>query len=97
MEKIEQMSSTSVKTLKVNELTSLETVNKVIMFGFNYPHNFICGVWGNDTMLSNHFKSKFSAIYNRVGSDAVFNTFYCQLSDDNRELLINWIMLNYKG
>jgi hypothetical protein len=97
MEEIEQMSSTSVKTLKVNELTSLETVNKVIMFGFNYPPNFICGVWGNDTMLSNHFNSKFSSIYDRVGSNAVFNTFYCELSDNHRELLINWILTNYKG
>ena len=97
MEEIEQMSSTSVKTLKVNELTSLKTVNKVIMFGFNYPHNFISDVWIDSPVMVDHFNSKFRAIYNRVGSDAVFNTFYCELSDNHRELLINWILENYKG
>jgi hypothetical protein len=80
-----------------NSITNFEAVNKVIMFGFNYPHNFISAVWGANTSLSNHLQSKFSTLYDSVGSKAIFNCFYCQLSSDNQAILIDWILANYKG
>lgn len=80
-----------------NSIDNLEAVNKVIMFGFNYPHNFISNVWDKDRPLADHLQSKFSTLYGSVGSKAVFNCFYCQLDSTNQTILINWILSNYKG
>ena len=76
-------------------MTNFEAVNKVIMFGFNYPHGFINKVW--DENISNHLQSKFNGFYDKYGSTAVFNIFYSSLDNENREILTNWILLNYKG
>jgi len=80
-----------------NSTTNFEAVNKVIMFGFNYPSGFIALVWGANTSLSNHLQSKFSTLYDRVGSKAIFNCFYCELSSNNQAILVSWILANYKG
>jgi hypothetical protein len=80
-----------------NSISNAAAVNKVIMFGFNYPHNFISNVWGADTYMTKHLQSKFTTLYDSVGSKAVFNCFYCQLDSNNQTILIDWILANYKG
>ena len=63
--------------------------NKVIMYGFNFEHNFIQNVWfGN---IANHLQSKFSNIYKAKGSDAAFFVFFTQLDETNKNILINYI------
>ena len=70
-------------------------VDKVIMFGFNYPHNFINKIWvGN---IADHLNSKFIDCYDKHGSKAAFQMFYIGLDMENRGLLIDWIEHNFKG
>jgi hypothetical protein len=76
-------------------MTNFEAVNKVFMFGFNYPNGFISQVWKGS--ISIHLQSKFSGFYDAVGSKVVFQVFYTSLDTENREVLINWILANYKG
>ena len=65
------------------------SVNKVIMYGFNFEHNFICKVWNGN--IANHLQNKFSDIYNRKGSNAAFFCFYTELDENNKQILINYI------
>jgi len=74
----------------MNELNK-NLVNKVIMYGFNYEHNFIDKIWGNN--IANHLQSKFSSIYNRKGASAAFFLFYTELDNTNKDLLIDYINL----
>jgi ABC-type uncharacterized transport system YnjBCD substrate-binding protein len=76
-------------------MTNLQAVHLVVMFGFNYPHNFISKIWTGS--LAKHIQSKFDGFYSQHGSIAVFNVFYCSLDSDNQKLLINYILENYKG
>ena len=77
-------------------MDNLQAIHKVILFGFNYNHNFIEEAFkGKHTV--NHLKSKFINLYEKVGSKAVFNCFYCELDKENQEILLNYILLNYKG
>jgi hypothetical protein len=72
-------------------------INKVIMFGFNYPHDFIEKVWGDDPRMANHFKSKFSSIYERHGASAAFFKFYTELDGGNQAKIEDYIRNNYLG
>lgn len=89
----------SVDEDDINEDSSSETpIHKWVMFAFNYPHGFIEEVWadaGESTI--NHLSSKFSSLYNRVGSSSVINKFYTELDAGNQAKLENWVMENYQG
>lgn len=76
-------------------MENFKAVNLVVMFGFNYEHNFISKVWSGS--LVNHLQSKFNDCYLKYGSIGVFSMFYTQLDNGNREQLVNWILANYKG
>ena len=81
----------------MSKLSNTKAVNKVILFGYNYTHNFIAHVWADDSNLAKHFQSKFSMYYEIHGSNGVFNAFYCNLSGVNQDRLVEWILTNYKG
>jgi len=70
--------------------------HRVIVFSFNYPHNFVALVWGTGT-TADHLQSKFMNCYDAHGARAVFNSFYMQLDRENQKTLLNWIDANYKG
>jgi hypothetical protein len=78
-------------------MENFEAINKVIMFGFNYPSGFIAKVWHNEHTLAIHLQGKFNDAYGRQGSSAVFNSFYVNLDSGNQKKLVNWILENYKG
>jgi len=80
-----------------NSTTNFEAVNKVIMFGFNYPSGFIALVWGANTHMAKHLQGKFNMNYERFGSNGVFNNFYVNLDGTNQAILVSWILANYKG
>ena len=65
------------------------SVNKVIMYGFNFEHNFIHKVWSGN--IANHLQKKFTLIYGWEGANAAFFKFYSELSQRNKEILINYI------
>jgi len=72
-------------------------VNKVIMFGFNFNAGFIAKCWEDDSHLAEHFQSKFSNLYNRVGCRNVMFSFYTELSQNHQNKLVQYIMDTYKG
>lgn len=74
-----------------------QCAEKLIMFGFNFPHNFIEKVWHEDKLLTKHLRNKFNAIYESKGSGTVFFLFYTELDNGNRKKLLEWIEINYKG
>ena len=78
-------------------LKNLELVNKVIMFGFNYNHNFIELIWKNSNGMKEHLRTKFNNIYGRKGPGSAMFFFYTELDGTNASILINWISNNYKG
>ena len=79
-----------------------ELMHKIIktwtMFGFNYGCGWIDEVFksrGED--MVNHLKGKFEAAYDVAGAHGSFFYFWAMLDKENRELLENWVMDNYKG
>ena len=76
-----------------NNENNFKVVNKVIMYSFNFEYNFISNVWQNDKNLANHFKSKFDSLCNRFdNSQTAFMYLYTELSDNNKQILINYIL-----
>jgi hypothetical protein len=73
-----------------------EIITKWVMFGYNYPPDFIQKVWG-EGWLADHFQSKFNAKHEKYGANGVMNSFFSELDEGNRDLLTEWILTNYKG
>ena len=71
-----------------------KAITKFMLFGHNYPTNFISQVWKDS--MSNHLQSKFSDMYERKGTLAFFSWFM-ELDDQNKDILLTWIKVNYKG
>lgn len=82
-------------TKEVTEMNAND-IHRFVMFGFNYPPNFIEEAWGDEPMMKDHLQKKFVDYYNIYGSSAVMNQFWVNLDGKNREILINYINLNYK-
>lgn len=74
--------------------TNSEAIIKFMYFGHNYPQGFITKVWQGS--LGQHFQDKFSSMYQRWGTLTFFR-WYMELSDDNKEILNDWIEANYKS
>lgn len=71
-------------------------INRFVMFGYNYPHDFIEQIWGS-TCLVEHLKAKFLRYYDDYGASAVLVKFYVELDARNQKKLEDWILHNYKG
>lgn len=71
------------------------SIRKFVMFGQNYSHQFIAKVWSGS--IAAHLQSKFDGYYDSHGSTGVMTAFFCGLSQDNQDILIEWIEKNYKG
>lgn len=84
-----------INNLNNNIMENFNAVNLVIMFGFNFNQNFISEVWSGS--LATHLQSKFYNCYTIHGANGAFYTFYTQLDEGNRKLLVNYILANYKG
>ena len=70
-------------------------IDKVIMYSFNYDYNFIENAFNG--YLAEHLRSKFSNYCKRFGnSQTAFMYLYTELSSDNRQILINYILTNKK-
>ena len=76
-----------------NLFRNFVAVNKVIMYSFNYEYNFIENAFGE--YLVDHLRAKFSNYCKRFGnSQTAFMYLYTDLSSDNKETLINYILNN---
>jgi len=68
-------------------------VNKVIMYSFNYDYNFIENAFNG--YMAEHLRTKFSNYCKRFGnSQTAFMYLYTDLSSDNRQILIDYILTN---
>ena len=76
-------------------MTNSEAIHKVIMFGFNYPQGFIHQVWQGN--IANHLYTKFNQNYIKYGASGVMPNFYVNLDRENQQMLVDWILENYKG
>jgi hypothetical protein len=90
------------KQLKENVLTEGQSpegtlIHNFVMFGFNYPPNWIESIWGDEDWLVKHLKEKFHSIYERYGATAAFFKFYTELDGQNQDKLSTWISQNYNG
>ena len=66
------------------------------MFALNYPYDFIEKVWDGSHFTS-HLRAKFEMAYSIAGSYGAMIKFWAELDENNREILENWIINNYKG
>ncbi len=78
---------------KSKTIRDFVAVNKVIMYSFNYEYNFIENAF--DEYLADHLRNKFSNYCKRFGnSQTAFMYLYTDLSSDNKQILINYILNN---
>ena len=76
---------------KSKTIRDFVAVNKVIMYSFNYEYNFIENAFGE--YLVDHLRAKFSNYCKRFGnSQTAFMYLYTDLSSDNKQVLINYIL-----
>lgn len=75
---------------------AFEAVSKVMLYGYNYHHDFIEQVWKGEPSLAEHLRSKFSGYYDRYGSSGVFLAFWSSLSSDRKRELSDWIIKNFE-
>lgn len=71
-------------------------MKKIIYFALNFPHNFIEQVWGEETAIGKHLRSKFNGYYSETNTYGVFVKFFVNLDGENQQILTDWIE-NYKG
>ena len=75
-------------------MKSKDSIVKFMYFGHNYPNGFISNIWGGQ--MAKHLESKFSTMYERKGT-LTFFSWFMELDNSNREILINWIEENYNN
>ena len=75
----------------------MEAMNKFVFFALNFPGDFITKIWGErkPMNLSDHLTQKFNHLYELYGSRAALIAFYAELSDGNREKLLEFILNNF--
>jgi hypothetical protein len=69
---------------------------KIIYFGYNYPHDFVTKIWG-DNNIGQHLQNKFLGYYKDVGAGAAFFKFFVNLDRENQQKLEEFISTNYRG
>lgn len=79
-----------------------ELMHKIIktwtMFGFNYSSGWIEEAFkSRGEIMVNHLKGKFKVACDVAGTHGSFFYFWAMLDGENRRLLEDWVMDNYKG
>ncbi len=79
--------------MDTNELKNKhQVICKWIRFCLNYPYNFIEQCWDGNPSLACHLEKKFQQLYDDYGPYAVITKFYSELSKDNQEKLMTWVI-----
>ena len=91
-------------------MAHVDAVKKWSMWCFNYPASFephICKIWGGklsgfggryyceDNTFTQHLIEKWQRFENK--GDARMMFFFCELDAENKQMLIDWVMQNYRG
>ncbi len=89
-----QIFTEEAKTLKENFLfdgDGSSDVKKAILFGFNFPPDFINVVWADSPALADHLNQKFEQILSKNDSSSAFFKFYLELDNDNQQMMDEYI------
>jgi hypothetical protein len=78
---------------EITDDSYFQSVNHFIYFCMNYPNNFLDAFGSLKTHLSNKFKN----YYNKYGTYGVMIQFYAELDSENRRILTDYSLKNYKG
>ncbi len=78
---------------EITDDSYFQSVNHFIYFCMNYPNNFLDAFGSLKTHLSNKFKD----YYNKYGVYGVMIKFYAELDSENRRILTDYSLKNYKG
>jgi len=74
------------------------TVKDFVMFGFNFPSNFIEEAFKDQgSLMIQHLSNKFSEAYDRSGAAGVMNRFYASLDGKNQYTLERYIAEYYSS
>lgn len=83
----------------MKEKQNFLAVTAFVYFGFNYtdPKEFIRYICDktNESYLYDHLMEKFNSLYDRHGSRAVMQCFFCELETDLREALVDYAIKVY--
>ena len=81
----------------MKEESDFKAIRNFLLFGYNYPQDWIESVWLN-TGLTDHIKSKFKSLcHTHDSSYHAFCTLFFELDSKNQKLLSDWISENYEG
>ena len=74
-----------------------DQIENFMYFAYNYPMGWIQSVWGDGSSLANHIEAKWNNLNKRngMGGTANFFNLYMELSQGNREVLAEYISINY--
>jgi len=72
---------------------------KFMYYANNFNYNWIEEVWSDNAHMCKHILSKWDDLNQRNidGGTSNFFTLFMQLDDENRNILLDWIKVNYKG
>lgn len=73
-----------------------DTIN-FMYFANNFHHDWMDSIWKPETSIHTHLYAKWRnlCISNTYGGTANFLTFFMQLDEGNKEILLDWIKQNY--
>lgn len=74
-----------------NDLNDKRVINKWIFFTFNYPSDFIEKCWSDDPYLAEHIRYKFEYYSCNI------NRLYCEIDNENKNRLLDWVLENYNS
>lgn len=71
-----------------------------VFFGFNYDDaenvvSYVCGTDDRKSHTWKHFMEKFNGCYDVYGSRAAIPMFYADLSEEYRDRLVEYCLINY--
>ena len=86
---------------KIETITKL--INQWVLFGYNYhvcgdePKDWIGEIFGDveKTWQGRHFYEKFMGYYERYGAHAVMNVWFCNMTTDNQEKVVEYFLKKY--
>ena len=74
-----------------------ESVTHFMFFIHNFPRNWMDAFKDEPEWMQDHIKSKWTSAWSGNGPSYGMLKFFMDLDFDRRELLLDWVRVNYKG
>lgn len=76
-------------------LSHANAINTFMFWTANFDYFFIEKVWKDRPLMAKHLRSKWSGMEEHYGSATIYR-FYFELDTNERKVLLEWVMDNYK-